>query len=163
MTIFSSRVFTASFWFFISASILLGIYLTYLFYKYDIVRGKLISTHRDIQSMDHSGANQGAQIYTLSFDTQKTDGHRWALKKNDMLNGSIERLKQDISSHRVRYILAHGRVYEIYPLSEDETLLYCEVKDICTSSLFPECGKKTHIGGANVRVAHALGMRSYTL
>ena len=157
----SPRVMNFSFWFFISASILLGIYLTYLFYKYDIVRNKLIFTHQNIQSTDHSHVNQGAQMYTLPFDLQKTTSRLWALKKNDILNGSVERLKQDISSHRVRYILAHGRIYEIHLFSDDGKHLYCKVDDICTPSLFPECTHKTHIRGASVHVAQALGMRSY--
>jgi len=165
MTVFeiSPRVTKFSFWFFMSSSILLGIYLTYLFYKYDVVRNKLISTHRTIQSLDHSYVNQGVQMYTLPFNLQKTDSHTWALKKKDMLNGSVERLKQDIYSLRVRYMLAHGRLYEIHPLSDDGDHLYCKVNDICTPSLFPECAHKTHIRGANVHVAQVLGMRSYQM
>ena len=102
-------------------------------------------------------------MYTLHFNLNKTDGHTWALRKNDMLNGSVMRLKKDIQSLRVRYILAHGRIYEIHPLSEDGDHLYCKVDDICTASLFPECAHKTHIRGANVHVAQVLGMRSYQM
>jgi len=155
-------VMTYSFWFFMSSSILLGLYLLYLFYKSDMVREKLRASNRMIVQKRERDRNKGAQIYTLSFDPRRTTVREWAIRKTDILRGGLERLRRDVQEGRTAYVMVFGRIYSMKGIArEDDGFLYLGVKDICTSSLFPECSQKTHITGTDINLVHALGLPSH--